>query len=86
MAKALKPTTFRCPVDWLPYLQAAQFLRRHDSMQELLMAIIGDFVTENANMPEVQAALRARLDWEARLSRPVVSLPEAKQTAAQSLR
>src|SRR5438309_1707075 len=69
-----KPVMVRIPNDWLEILEAAQYLRRHDSMQALVLDALRHFLTVVKDEPEIALALKARADRDARLAGLLVDI------------
>lgn len=80
-----KPVMIRVPHDWLEVLEAAQFVRRKESMQALLEDVLGAFLAEVKNEPETTLAMKSRTDHDARRARSVARIkavgdrPEAER-------
>jgi len=69
-----KPVMVRVPYDWLELLEAAQYVRRHDSTQALVLEVLRQFLTVVKDEPEIPLAIKARADRDARLARSIVDL------------
>jgi len=74
----------RVPHDWLELLQAAQFVRRKESMQALLESVVHDFLAEVKDQPAVQLALKSRRLQDADDARSAAQLAAVSKSSGDT--
>ena len=82
--KALKPLTTRVPPEWMPVLETARYLAKHDSMQDLVREVIGQFVAKAETDSEVQDALAIQARYELRNRKPVLKVADSPREPKRS--
>jgi hypothetical protein len=75
--KALKPLTTRVPPDWMPVLETARYLAKHDSMQDLVRAVIGEFVATAELDPAVRKTLEIQTQYQQRHKKPILRVADS---------
>ncbi len=75
--KALKSLTTRVPPEWMPVLETARYLARHDSMQDLVRAVIGEFVATAEGDAAVTKALEIQAQYQLSRSKPILRVADS---------
>jgi hypothetical protein len=63
-----KALTIRVPAQWMDVLDAARFLRGHDSMQNLIEDVLSEYRLKVEQDPAVKKALEARGEYQSKRS------------------